>query len=225
MVTNADWTSWPSGWVNERASTTGLARLATDATAPVSPSGVLEEFYPAGMSGGTAPGNVIFTGTNGATEVFVGFWFKMSPNFQGHSSGVNKLVNIWTPFDIHWLRVNSWSQYDTDGSRQNGPFYLVATNRSSPYDLLQNQVQTMVPIVPGQWHKVEWHLTTAGAAPGNGRVRWWLDGVLLGDYSNLASTMGSAFSEFQISPTWGGNGDTMGSDSYMRFDQVFISRR
>ena len=49
--------------------------------------------------------------------------------------------------------------------------------------------------------------------------------MLVGDYSNLSSTMGSAFSEFQISPTWGGNGDTMSRDSYMRFDHVVIYRR
>ena len=40
---------------------------------------------------------------------------------------------------------------------------------------------------------------------GDGIIRWWMDGVLVGDYTNVKFPNDNGFVEYQISPTWGGN--------------------
>ena len=226
LLTEPPWDDIPAGWGNETASAQGEARIVSDATAPVSPPNVLEEWFPTGYEGGTAPGNVIFVGTNGYTQVFVGTWFKMDANFEGHSSGVNKLMNLWTNTDILWLRTNAYAdvEYNPDGVMSNGPYYLVATDGLGGTDHLQNMVTPMRPIVLGTWHKVEWLVQLPTGGSSNGRMRWWLDGDLVGDVTGLSeAAMGTTFGEFQISPTWGGDGGTKTRDSYSRFDVTRIS--
>jgi hypothetical protein len=63
--------------------------------------------------------------------------------------------------------------------------------------------------------------STTGTS-GDGIIRWWLDGILIGNYSN-ASFPGKALSEFQFSPTWGGTGDTKTQQDYYWFDHAYIS--
>ncbi len=76
---------------------------------------------------------------------------------------------------------------------------------------------TQVTVALGQWHRVEW-LADKSA----GVMRWWLDGQLIGDYANVPFPSG-AFSEFQISSTWGGMGDTKTETDYYWFDHVHLS--
>ena len=40
---------------------------------------------------------------------------------------------------------------------------------------------------------------------GDGIIRWWMDGVLVGNYTNVKFPNDNGFVEYQISPTWGGN--------------------
>jgi len=55
-------------------------------------------------------------------------------------------------------------------------------------------------------------------------VRWWVDGVLRGEYLNL-SCMGSGLQWAEIAPTFGGLGDTKQQNDYIRYDHVYISGR
>lgn len=81
------------------------------------------------------------------------------------------------------------------------------------------------PVVPGTWHRIEWLLaynTTTG--PANGIVRWWLDGELIGDHTDVPFPE-SPLAEYKLSPTWGGVGEVKSQDDYYRFDHIYISGR
>src|SRR5207244_12265780 len=50
----------------------------------------------------------------------------------------------------------------------------------------------------GVWHRIEWYTNVA-----TGTMKFWLDGVLQGSYTDVRNPL--AFDMFQFSPTWGGN--------------------
>jgi beta-glucanase (GH16 family) len=58
---------------------------------------------------------------------------------------------------------------------------------------------------------------------GDGAVRWWLDGAPLGSYTDLRFPDDAGLAEYQMSPTWGGVGDTKRQTDAYRFDHTYIS--
>jgi hypothetical protein len=50
-----------------------------------------------------------------------------------------------------------------------------------------------------------------------------MDGALLGDYTSVRYPNDAGFVEYQMSPTWGGIGDTKRRSDFFRFDHTYIS--
>jgi hypothetical protein len=79
-----------------------------------------------------------------------------------------------------------------------------------------------VPVVLGSWHRIEWQIeynTTTN--PANGLVRWWMDGQLLGQYTDVLFPP-NGITEYQISPTWGGVGDVKTQTDYFWFSNALL---
>jgi hypothetical protein len=185
----------------------GWAQRSSDASAPVSSSNVYDFVYPQGMVEGRAPATVYYPFT--ADEVYVGFWWKPSspfdtgPNgnkvafiFNGGGDGGGQQFMMLRPD----LRLHVLPEYPGD-FRWRGP----------------NVTATQVTL--GTWHRVEWYSSRL-----TGVNRWWLDGVLQGDHSDVRSPV--RFDMFQFSPTWGGNAGALKrqTDHYL-FDHVRLSVR
>jgi hypothetical protein len=77
--------------------------------------------------------------------------------------------------------------------------------------------------VLGSWHKIELYFRYN--TPANGIIRWWMDGTLIGDYTNISFPASGCFAEFQFSPTWGGVGDVKTETDYFWFDRAYVSHR
>jgi len=184
----------------------GWAQLVSDPSAPFSPASVYDFVYPQGMVEGTAPATVYYP-TLSSNEVYVGFWWKPSspfdlgPNgnkiaflFNGGGTGGGQMFMILKGD----LRLHVLSEYP-------GDFRWRDPNINS------------TAVTLGAWHRIEWYgqLST-------GTMKWWLDGVLQGSYSDVHTTSG--FNMFQFSPTWGGNsGARKAETDHYWFDHVHIS--
>jgi hypothetical protein len=57
----------------------------------------------------------------------------------------------------------------------------------------------------------------------DGIIRWWINGVLRGDYTNIRWPTVN-FETWRFSPTWGGVGDTLACDGYWWVDHLYVSR-
>ena len=68
-------------------------------------------------------------------------------------------------------------------------------------------------------------VTVVANGAGDGVIRWWLDGALVGDYTKVRYPHDTGFIEYQISPTWGGIGDVKRETDYYRFNRSYISSR
>jgi hypothetical protein len=195
----------------------GPSRVRSDPTAPGSPPGVLELTYPEGFEGGSAPGTVVKR-LPSVRQAYVGLWWRAPVGWQGHQSNVNKIQFLF-PAEGGDITMVMYGPPE-------GPFTLrvLPQLRGAPSEWLLPNADT-VPVVLGEWHRVEWLValsSRAGAA--DGISRWWLDGKLQGDYTRL-DLPAPAFVEYKLSPTWGGVGDRKRVAESFHFDHTRLSGR
>lgn len=204
----------------------GGVRLISDPGAPFSPPYVYGFVYPRGMVEGRAPATVYYPPSRhgikarlglassdreplGTDEVYVGFWWKPSSPFDFGPNG-NKIAFLFN-----------------GGGGAGGQQFLILLPDGRLHVLPEypgdyrwrtpNVNATVVTL--GVWHRIEWycHLAT-------GTLKWWLDGMLQGSYSDVRNPYN--FDMFQFSPTWGGNSGAQKRETdHYWFDHVRLSAR
>jgi len=186
-----------------------------DGTAP-RPGNVLEMRYPVGFAGSVGPASEWRPVPN-LRRIFLGFWWKASNPWQGHSSNVNKILFAFPSSGFGDIYL---AMYGTPG----GPYELRVLPQFPGITsrwLVPNVTQ--VPVTLGTWHRIEWLMEyNTTTSPANGVVKWWMDGQLLGDYRN-AEFPAAPMAEIKINPTWGGAGDIKTENDYYRYDDFHIS--
>ena len=202
----------------------GWVERSADAAAPLSPPHIYGFVYPQGMVEGLAPSTVYYPRqANGiaerlglqsnpvlnADEIYAGFWWKPSSPFDLGPNG-NKIAFLFN-----------------GGGDKGGQQFLILMPDQRLHVLPEypgdyqwrrpNENTTLVTL--GRWHRVEWYSRLSA-----GTLKWWLDGELQGNYSDVTNP--HKFDMFQFSPTWGGNsGARKRQTDHYWFDHVRVSIR
>jgi hypothetical protein len=204
-----------TAWSNNQRITDG-GTIVSDSTAPKSPNNVVELFYPAGTSmDGNEPwsSGYEFPTDRRYPRIYSEFVFKFSSNWKSHASGVNKLYYWWCGVvagDRARLYALARGLGDEDGElrlefvRQDGP--------EPDQQLLPANVNTAARIVRDQWHigRMIAQVNTPGSA--NGTLRWSLDGVEVGNYTNITFVEAGeilAWTGCEDTGVWGGFGGSV----------------
>ncbi|HYU00593.1 MAG TPA: hypothetical protein VEK85_09470, partial [Gemmatimonadales bacterium] len=78
----------------------------------------------------------------------------------------------------------------------------------------------------GQWHRIEIYVKYSTGSNADGMVKWWVDGQLNGQYTNLKMVQDGGFNRVSFSPTYGGaGGDAKSQADYFWFDHTHLSRK
>lgn len=194
--------------------------IVQDGTAPKSPSNVGQMKYPAGFQGGNEPGYADKNFPSGYTKVYMSIWVKLSSNFYGNPTEVNKMLFMWMGGHPKFV-------LSADG---------VGTGTLAPTIRVQDapdatpvrppNVVANAQVVRGEWH--HWEVLVTANTPGvaNGQVQWWIDGTLVSDWRDINLAYSSDSPDWQIyqwAPTWGGIGGTVPADMYLWWDHVYVS--
>lgn len=225
VLSDHNWNSCPGGGWQPAY---GCGSIMSDGTAPHSPSSVMRFRYD--PSSGTGGGDPYFA-VNNLSEFYTGFWFWMDPNFVGTGSQLNKIVAFWlSNGDGYWLEAAS-------GVSTSGPFYpqwsltggtgVSNCHLSAGYGdcpgtwLLPGQSNPT--ITKGVWHRMEvYGKKSATASSRDGILRWWMDGQLLGSYTNV--NFGGSLTTIFFTPAWAGPSEPHWTHpSEWRFDHVRVS--
>jgi hypothetical protein len=207
------------GW-----STNGPLTIVPDLTAPKSSGFVGQITYPAGFGGGYQPAFTSIGGINerGYTQLYVSFWVKLSSNWQGHSSGVNKIGFVW-------LHGNPCVFFVPTGSGSGPLEPLIWLQNIPPGGRRLTANVNAVQFTRGVWHRWEVLLIANTGDLANGEAHWWIDGVKVGQYSDIQyGTSGQSKywgDELSWRPIWGGVGDVVSQTMTMWMDHYYASGR
>lgn len=219
-----------SGWVDAYNGNSLITLVSSDG--PVSAPGALQCRFPVGHQGGYGVGNINYQFSPGAIEMYVGMYIKIQSPFQNHAN-MNKLYYIHSQFQSQHpfflgvvgqgstLRLDIVAQGDStlDNRHLNGatgffPFLGTGTLFAST---------TNFPV--GSWVRVEVLVresTTVSSR--NGICRWWVNGQLTGNFTNLNTKQFGGFMGVIVNPVFGGGAEsTKTQEDKIFFDHCRIT--
>ncbi|MGE5802363.1 MAG: heparin lyase I family protein [Gemmatimonadota bacterium] len=176
--------------------------------------------YRPGFRSGYAPGIAYLDVATPTPETYFGFWWKPSRPWQTHPSGVNKIALLFPSTSgggtIYIMMFYDGGQYTIQ----------VETTFDSDTRRLEPNI-TATPVALGEWHQIEWYVRySSNPASRDGVVRWWLDGVQQGEYTDLQMPPDLGFTQYTIRPVWGGaEGDAKRQLDSFAYGRVHISKR
>jgi len=178
--------------------------------------------FPAGFVGGDTPAwtEIGDISSLGYRKLYLSFWVRLSDNWQGHDSYVNKIVYVWqhhnAVFFAHVL------------GKDDGPLTTRLGLQEIPIVLAQNLEPNLanVAIVRGQWHRWEILLISNTGDNADGEAHWWIDGAKVGEYRDVmyrTSLQSDVWEHITWYPVWGGAGDAVVETMSMRMDHFYAS--
>jgi hypothetical protein len=216
-----------NGWNYLRRTSSIDAGIFLDPTAPQSPSNVLQMVFTPDMEPSSEP-SVHWISLSGPREIYTAWWMKVSTNWVPGGAGAGKITFLWTANGQGQVYTGlyhpcTWPDV-TCGAERYGPPYRIAVNTEwAPYGQ-----QVWYPNVAtnwinhGEWHRIEvyyrWE-TTPGVS-GDGIIRWWVDGALNGNHTNVHYPASPGFGQFEFAPTIEVPGTTV---HYMWIDHTYVS--
>jgi len=205
-----------NGWNYLRRASSKDAGIVADATAPRSPVDVLRMVFTPDMGNDREP-SVHWISLPGVREIYTVWWMKVSPNWTCSPAGCGKVTFLFT---------NGQGQVYTNlynsASGQGAPYRVGVNTEWAPYgQRIWYPNATTTPLNPGEWHRIEvyYRWETVPGSSGDGIIRWWVDGVLNGDYTTVHYPA-SSFIEFQYAPTLQ---NPPSAEQYMYVDHTYVS--
>ncbi len=218
--------------------------VQTNDNGPYSPSNSLQNFLAAGATEGNAqlvwPANA--ARALSTDRIFAGFWWRMNADFQGTVVSSNKLFFVGSQ-DWPQGAVGMNGLLLLYGNRDVFPWRMTWGGNTMGFDnshicssdsgLLCFPNVTDVPIVRNTWYKVEVYVQSSTCATcRNGIVRWWVNGILVGNYTTMNYGTG-IINEIQLQSAWDGSlgyqcsGSALSRDCSRRwehhYDHLYIS--
>jgi hypothetical protein len=217
-VTGCD--EWP--WFDQLYP--GAASVVPDPTAPKSPPAVVWQNFTSLLPGGSSPGSFGLKLSQYQT-IYVAIWMKLSENYQGHGSGVNKVLHFFTRPGTGGSNV---AIFNIRGSG-NGtlvPAFLMQALAMTPGEINLDASPSVCRTERGRWTRYEMVLRNNTPGMSDGSATLWMDGVKCIERAGLAFVREgqiNKWSEIWWSPTWGGVGDRILSPFYEAVDHIYIS--
>ena len=204
----------------QRRTTNGSgAGLTSDTTTAGTVSRVLQFKYAAGFPGGYEPAVVFYNPPTPVRETYFGFRWKPGAPWEPHPSGVNKIAFMFPATSSGGTLYLMMFFDGTNYTIQVEPTFEKDTRRLAP-------TVTATPVVLGAWHLIEWYARYSTTSTSrDGVTKWWLDGVLQGEYSDLQMPPDAGFIEYQFAPTWGGMEGSKARTGCYWYERAHISQR
>ncbi len=178
------------------------SRIVPDSSAPISASNAVQSTIYAGNSSGGMQLNWVAPQTY--NEMYVGLMWRTNPQFQGRQVG-NKLFFVRGPSVNGAFLMNGPA---------GGPWQMIFSHNTASLDNSHTcQFDLGLGCAPnvssgalttGIWPKLEVYVKKSTTATSrDGIVRWWVNGVMAGNYTNMNYAQ-NGLNEWVWSETWDG---------------------
>ena len=198
-----------SGWdATDWGIAGGAVRRVQDSASPLSPGYVLEEVYPAHLSG-QGPDKVTLDSIPGAAKVYVSWVVKWDQTFH-HNTTSEKMIYFNFGASNYFLFEFLYAVEMMYNLPDAGGYPHLRANQLPPNQFGHGNA----PPVNGVWMEYEILLDRT-----TGTVKWWKDGVLHGSHTGRTFPN---INSLEIAATWGGGGDKQGTSSRYT-DHIFVA--
>jgi hypothetical protein len=210
----------PSGWTLQSCgSCEAKVSIQADATAPRSPSNVLQFIYE-GEVGGQGAGARTHRWA-GVTSLYVAFWFKHSSNWVSNSTAINKMMYLGT-------NQGNGTQNDNILNFENATtisFYQ--QNGIDDHRRMLPNVGGSFTLTKGRWHFIELVLTASTGGLLNGGLDIWVDGRQTHHRTDIRYKVGenAVFTGIDLDPILGGGPQNVNPAQYYWIDHLIIKGR
>jgi hypothetical protein len=215
-----EWGAWDQQYGN-------AATVAADLNAPKSPSAIVQMNYTPALRPGWAP--MSFAPKQGSLPevqtIYVAIWLKLSSNYQGHSSGVNKVLHFFT----HGESSNNIAIFNIrgGGSEPLVPGFLFQRLATVPREINLDAPPGICTVHRGQWAHYEMVLESNTPGVPNGVATLWMNGSKCVEKRNVTFVAHGQINKWEQvwwSPTWGGAGGPRPATSfYEQVDHLYVS--
>jgi hypothetical protein len=186
------------------------AVVTNESGEPASSPSALRTSVPSSGNGGGWQGTAALSSPS---EWYLGYTFKLDPNWQGHSpDGVLKVV--WLGGSPHQLITKA------DGIHPDVRFQIT-TEMATPPNGTNNFGSTAIN--RGQWYKVEVYGRYPATHGGNGTIRVWLNGTEVFNSASVKLT-DQGPSEVSVLPYVGGVGGSTAGGRDVFYGHLYFSR-
>jgi hypothetical protein len=201
-------------------------KIITDATAPKSPSNVLQIKLPAGFGEGGGPFSGELQLPKNYRTVYVSYWAKYSSNWYGPSSNINKTFYLYTstgnPAIVFDMDCHATGPMETQVAGQDILKGGVGGDPANPF-WTPNLASGVV--TRGQWHHIEFVAVGNTSGNADGSIDWYLNGVHVGSYKGIQFQSGNTvwnLMHYTLLYT-GTNNSNPPADQYNYWDQIYLS--
>jgi hypothetical protein len=166
--------------------------------------------------------------------LYVAAWLKFSANWEGHPSGINKMLYFLLDDGSPKVYLAGWG-FGSDALRPMIALQGLAASYKPADTLSAGTTLNVFPnlnigkrIMRGAWHKYELVLTTNTPGIADGRIESWVDGVPQHFFDGIQFTApgeGTRWAGMQWAPVWGGIGGIVPAAMYQRLDHLYLSGR
>jgi len=197
-------------------------QIVRDPGAPMSPPDIGRARYPRGFLSGRGPILTEVELPPRSRGLYLSFWMRLSPNWVGHPTSVNKIFHLWIG--------GSNRVYLSAHGKGPGPYVPQVNLQGIPGPQIARDLNPRrsprILIRRNEW--VHWELILWANHQGqrDGSVEWWINGEPAGKETNFAYTAPRLRSEWERvtwNPTWGGGGPVLREPIYMDMDEVYVS--
>lgn len=207
------------GW-SKSPSWVGRGSTVNDPTAPTGGSNNVHRFNLAAGFTGDNDAGAASKGWTPVREIYVSLWFRPGNPWQVDRIGNQKLFLVGTSHipSSFSMFVMAWKDSRQLSAGLQPAFPMLnpgGSNRGTP------------TCAPGQWCHVELYMKGNTAGNADGILRYWLNGVLAADHSNMqyCQTCVGTFQGMNVNFVWGTTGDVKTQSDVIDYDQVYVSGR
>lgn len=204
--------------------------IVTDATAPESPSNVLDMHMPAGFGEGGGPGSGDFTISANYRTLYVRYSAKFSSNWFGSSSAIDKTFYLYNSLGFPSL----YFTMEGTGNVAKRPICsgqnIINAGSPSPGGDLANP-DWGTNVIPGfttplgAWHTIELVVVGNTSGTANGTMDWWCNGTKIGSVTGVQFVTGNQlWNVFHYTLLYSGaTGSNPPSAQDLYWDNIYLS--
>lgn len=186
------------------------------------PTGTLRIDFPIGLDDGVEAGQAYYDTLPNKNDIYVGFWFKFSSNWDRHSIGDKLAYSINQNGGCGNFAIivrNDFGSKMTMTNQPCSPFITANFLSNTGYDPVINL---------NTWYWVEYYAKKNTPGVADGLFKLWIDGQLVTSHTNVPYWTSSEGSKYwgivRMIPVWGGNvGDKKTAADSIWYDDVIVS--